>query len=767
MIPKKIFQTWETDKPPFKMSQAMESWKQKNPNWEYKLFTAQERIKFIKKHFGKEVLDAYYTLVPGAFKADLWRYCVLYVHGGVYVDSDMICETPLDTWIIGNLVVVRDDPMAFKWLANGFIAAKPNHKAFKIAIDQIVLNCKNKNEMFYLDYTGPALWGKSVNKYLNNNEEQDYELGPLQNDILVIQHDYAIGKFVKDNLPVLLTEYKEYREEMKQIGNPPFFDYVQSGQIYNEIPRTIIWTTYDCLDHNQYMIDSFSTNQDYEFKYFSQKQVDEWFANSIYDKQYKVLTQRGEKTDFFRYCYLYENGGIYVDADTYCNQPLDSWIKGQDLIVGLEANINKKDDFGFKDIGQLCNNNYVSVCNWAFAVKKEHPVISDLINDIINNPKEGVIQNTGPGRFTHHMISYFGKNNDFTQDVKKDKSILLSINRFGSNQSHSNSIKQSNPFNTSNKDILITHMFDGTWRGNQTRKDIILLPKETHPSVSHNLTLYKTQDGYKGISRFDINQERTRFMEKIGEVKTVKEYTFTEDISIIDSEVLPITGYSKIAKFEDYRHFKYKGKDYYCTAYIDNEFNTNMCVLDEFYNYLGDIIIDSYNKMSFGVGPEVYFEKNWLFFEKDKDLYFIYSTTPNLVIYKCTDFDNLIFEKHLTQDTTKFNNLPQQELYFSKVTTGGSTNPIVIDGKYVYLIHTKIYTERSYNHWVVTLDKHLNLLSISELPFIGKRIGYSLFFITTMLDKGDNVIITGGVEDNQNFIWEIPKNKLKKLIYNE
>jgi hypothetical protein len=85
----------------------------------------------------------------------------------------------------------------------------------------------------------------------------------------------------------------------------------------------------------------------------------------------------------------------------------------------------------------------------------------------------------------------------------------------------------------------------------------------------------------------------------------------------------------------------------------------------------------------------------------------------------------------------------------------------------VYLIHTKIYSERSYNHWVVTLDKHLNLLSISSVPFIGKRIGYSLFFITTMLDKGDNVIITGGVEDNQNFIWEIPKNKLKKLLYNE
>lgn len=758
MIPKKIFQTWENDKPPFKMSQAMESWKQKNPEWEYKLYTAEERVNFLKNNFNPSVLQAYHTLVPGAFKADLWRYCILYMYGGVYVDSDMICETPLDTWINSDLVVVRDDPMAEKWLANGFIASLPGRKELKYAIDKIVEHTISKKEMFYLDYTGPALWGKSVNAVNNRDIEQNYDLG-IFNNILVLKHDYGKRKFTLGDTNILHTEYNEYRQEMQEIGNEPFFNFIQRKEVFSEIPKDIIWTTYDTLDINSYMVNSFKEkNPNWNIKYFSQKDVDNWFNSSIYNDAYLKLKERGERTDFFRYCYLFENGGVYVDADTYCNQPLDDWIKGQELIVGLEALVDKENNLGFDNIGVEVQDKIVSICNWAFATKPKHPVLSNIINDIINNPVNGVIQNTGPGRFSKWLVPFFGLNSDYTQKVYNGKSLCLPINGFGSNQSHSNSIKQNNPFIESNKDILITHMFAGTWRGNLQRKPIILTPREKHPSVSHNLTLFPYEDGFKGISRFDIDQERTHFMKKIGDCKTVKEYTFTKELTTIDSEVLPITGYSELAKFEDHRAFTYKGKIYYCSAYIDKDFNTNMCVLDEYYNFLGDIIIDEYNKTSFGVGPEVYFEKNWLFFEKDNELYFIYATTPNLIIYKCVDFDNLIFEKHSTEYTDNKHSFDKKEMYWTKkVSTGGSSAPIVINGDYVYLIHTKLYEERKYNHWLVRLDSNLKFKSISAKPFISKYTGYSLFFVMSMVDNGDSVILSGGVEDNQNFVWEIPK----------
>ena len=44
------------------------------------------RREFISKYFNKDVLEAYDTLLPGAYKADLWRYCILYKMGGIYMD---------------------------------------------------------------------------------------------------------------------------------------------------------------------------------------------------------------------------------------------------------------------------------------------------------------------------------------------------------------------------------------------------------------------------------------------------------------------------------------------------------------------------------------------------------------------------------------------------------------------------------------------------------------------------------------------------------
>jgi len=162
LIPKKIFQTFETTQLPEGMSKACLSWKIKNSEWEYYFFDKNDRIEFIKKHFRKDVLQAYLTLIPGAFKADLWRYCVLYIEGGVYVDADTICELPLDNWILGDahFIATRDDPMAHKWLGNAFIGTVPQNPILKDCINRIVKHCQDKKEMFYLDYTGPALLGK-------------------------------------------------------------------------------------------------------------------------------------------------------------------------------------------------------------------------------------------------------------------------------------------------------------------------------------------------------------------------------------------------------------------------------------------------------------------------------------------------------------------------------------------------------------------------------------------------------------------------------
>ncbi len=44
---------------------------------------------FIAREYPPDVLMAYDSLIPTAFKADLWRYCVLYKYGGVYLDAKL------------------------------------------------------------------------------------------------------------------------------------------------------------------------------------------------------------------------------------------------------------------------------------------------------------------------------------------------------------------------------------------------------------------------------------------------------------------------------------------------------------------------------------------------------------------------------------------------------------------------------------------------------------------------------------------------------
>jgi len=763
MIPKIIHQTFETKNKPVGMAKACESWRVNNHDYVYLFYDAAERIDFIKEHFEKPVLTAYDTILPGAFKADLFRYCVLYIRGGIYVDSDTICLTSIDKYINSNdkLVVVRDDPMAKKWLANAFIAVTPKHPLMWEAINQAVKNIQSKHEQFYLDYTGPGLLGKCLNRVCGRDIETEYELGDQRigkERVKILQHDFTTTQFKYNGEPVLHVEYPAYREEMKALNNKPFFDYVQNNKVFKKIPNTIIFTTYDSLDLNEYMIQSFEKhNPEYEMIYFNQEKVDAWFASSIYNEAYKSLKERGERSDFFRYCYIWENGGVYVDADIYCNQPLRNWIKDQELVVGLEADLEQQDTF-FDGIGVNVNGKIKSVCNWAFAAAPKQMPLNLIINDIINNPVDGVLKNTGPGRFSKHMISYFGGK----QQVKD--SHLLPINAFGSNQSHSNSFKSENPFAVDRGDVYLTHMFAGTWRGNNERKKIILLSREDAPTVSHNITIHTTQEGYRGVARYDEDTSRTKFMKQLGACTQLVEYNFDASLKLQTKKIKQIQGADQLHKFEDYRAFTYQGGTYLCTAYIDTDFNTYMGVLDSDYNFLGKINIEKYHRMAFVSNKEVYWEKNWLFFEHETELYFVYSTTPSLIIYKCYDFDKLIFKEHINTINNLSSLLPRDQLYFSSnTTTGGSTNPIYIEKHdcYVYLIHTKIYSERKYNHYAVGFDKDFKIKFLNPVPFINSYVGYSLMFITTMIEDGDYLIISGGIEDNQNFLWEIPIDRLK------
>ena len=82
-----------------------------------------------------DVWEAFSALSPGAFKADLFRLCILHKRGGVYIDASCGPLAPLGRILRGcatgdsHFVAARENdlPTCAGGLHNGFLAASAGH----------------------------------------------------------------------------------------------------------------------------------------------------------------------------------------------------------------------------------------------------------------------------------------------------------------------------------------------------------------------------------------------------------------------------------------------------------------------------------------------------------------------------------------------------------------------------------------------------------------------------------------------------------------
>jgi mannosyltransferase OCH1-like enzyme len=169
-IPYILYQTWKSHggiRP--EMRRAMRSFTKFNSRISAFLYDDKEARQWIYKQELKQklppnTLRAYSSLRPGAYKADLWRYCVLYVNGGYYADAKMRLLRPLRTFIRKNdrLVVVRDHLRGD--IYNAFMAARPGHPVLRKAIAISIRNIlARKYGRGALDITGPSVLGQAYN----------------------------------------------------------------------------------------------------------------------------------------------------------------------------------------------------------------------------------------------------------------------------------------------------------------------------------------------------------------------------------------------------------------------------------------------------------------------------------------------------------------------------------------------------------------------------------------------------------------------------
>lgn len=224
-IPRIIYQTFETRAIAERMHRAASTWIDLNPEYEYRFFTNDDRRRMIAENFDPPVLAAYDRLENGAFRADLWRYCQLWLTGGVYADVDSLCERPLSQ-VIGpddRFIAARADRV-LHGLSNGFICSVARHPfldaTIRRAADKIL---KSKGPVDGYRITGPWGLGVSVNAVLGRRSRHPFEIGVNR----VKDHRFRLlektsdtaavaGRLYSDGQVVLLTRYDGYEDDLSQ-----------------------------------------------------------------------------------------------------------------------------------------------------------------------------------------------------------------------------------------------------------------------------------------------------------------------------------------------------------------------------------------------------------------------------------------------------------------------------------------------------------------------------------------------------------------------
>jgi mannosyltransferase OCH1-like enzyme len=236
VIPLDIYQTWETKELPPKMKESVEKLKKENPEFSYHLYNDEDRRNFIMQNFEKDVLKAYDSLIPGAFRADLWRYCIMYKKGGIYLD---IKFSTINNFKLINLTndeyFGRDIEASGGGVFNALIICKPGNLKMLNSINNIVENTKNK---YYgdsaLEPTGPLL----LKKQFSENELSQLTLIGLSLNTDDLPRKCPTEVCITMNDSPILASYHEYREEHRaafadKIEKNNYHELYAKRKIYN------------------------------------------------------------------------------------------------------------------------------------------------------------------------------------------------------------------------------------------------------------------------------------------------------------------------------------------------------------------------------------------------------------------------------------------------------------------------------------------------------------------------------------------------------
>jgi mannosyltransferase OCH1-like enzyme len=191
-----------------------------NPEYTYIYYNDINGRKFLKDHFTDETNYAYDMLVPGAFKADLLRYCILYIKGGCYFDCKQILRVSIRKFLDFNKSIVLCNDIIDNAILNATILSNKSHIIMEKTIKDCTYNVINRLGKSALDITGPTFLFKSIKKFINNDNIIFQNNRPF-NNFNNFANDYLNNniKLISNNKIILNRYYKDYYNNYLDINH--------------------------------------------------------------------------------------------------------------------------------------------------------------------------------------------------------------------------------------------------------------------------------------------------------------------------------------------------------------------------------------------------------------------------------------------------------------------------------------------------------------------------------------------------------------------
>lgn len=226
-IPAMIHQTWKSIPQLSQLTAAnMQHTISLNLDHDH-IFWDDTACRELMTHFDPRLLTLYDNLRPGAFKADVWRLCALYVYGGVYQDIDMSCQTSFSHWISprADILLVEDDitsvPNDQLYVYNALMACEPGHRLLPVSLRRILFNvslcCLHRSQRpaNSLLVTGPGALGLS---FTDGKLDRDRIVAQVQPGKADSQHDRDIEHRLLGTR-IATTKFEEYLQEGTYTGS--------------------------------------------------------------------------------------------------------------------------------------------------------------------------------------------------------------------------------------------------------------------------------------------------------------------------------------------------------------------------------------------------------------------------------------------------------------------------------------------------------------------------------------------------------------------